>query len=133
MNITNRIRRSIRARADNVYRPADFLSFGSEASVKRALKELVNAGVLVRLGMGVYAKAKISVLSGKPIPIYPLEVLVPQALDKLGVRLQESLQAARYNSGRSTQVPTGIVMNIGRQRITRKIGFNDQFVQYERT
>ena len=131
MNITDRIRRSIRSRADLVFRPIDFLPFGSEASVKRALKELTAIGVLVRLGVGIYAKAKPSVISGKPIPIQPLEVLGPQALTKLGVRLTESFQTAEYNSGRSTQVPAGIVVNIGKQRISRKIGFNGKFIKYE--
>lgn len=131
MNITDRIRRSIRSRADLVFRPADFLPFGSEASVKRALKELMDIGVLVRLGVGIYAKAKPSVISGKPIPIQPLEVLGPQALTKLGIRLKESFQTAEYNSGRSTQVPTGIVVNIGKQRVSRKIGFNGKFLKYE--
>lgn len=131
MNITDRIRRSIRSRADLVFRPADFLPFGSEASVKRALKELMDIGVLVRLGVGIYAKAKPSVISGKPIPIQPLEILGPQALTKLGIRLKESFQTAEYNSGRSTQVPTGIVVNIGKQRVSRKIGFNGKFLKYE--
>jgi hypothetical protein len=63
LNITDRIRRSVRGRTDLVFRPADFLAFGSEASVKRALKELTN---------------------------------------------------------------------IGKQRISRKIGFNGKFLQYER-
>lgn len=132
MNITDRIRRSVRGRTDLVFRPADFLAFGSEASVKRALKELTNIGVLVRLGVGIYAKAKPSVISGKPIPVQPLEVLGPQALTKLGVRPSQSLQTAAYNSGRTAQVPTGVVVNIGKQRISRKIGFNGKFLQYER-
>ena len=131
MNITNRIRRSIRSRSDLVFRPTDFQPFGSEASVKRALKELTDIGLLVRLGVGIYAKAKPSVISGKPIPIQPLEVLGPQALTKLGVRLKESFQTAEYNAGRSTQVPTGIVVNIGKQRISRKIGFDGKFIKYE--
>ena len=132
MNITDRIRRSVRGRSDLVFRPVDFLAFGSEASVKRALKELTSIGVLVRLGMGIYAKAKPSVISGKPIPVQPLEVLGPQALTKLGVRLGQSLQTEAYNSGRTAQVPPGLVVNIGKQRISRKIGFNGKFLQYER-
>jgi hypothetical protein len=132
MNITDRIRRSVRGRTDLVFRPADFLAFGSEASVKRALKELTNIGILVRLGVGIYAKAKPSVISGKPIPAQPLEILGPQALAKLGIRPRQSLQTAEYNAGRTTQVPTGIVVNVGKQRISRKIGFNGKFLQYER-
>lgn len=133
MNITDRIRRSVRGRTDLVFRPADFLAFGSGASVKRALKELTSAGVLVRLGVGIYAKAKPSVISGKPIPVQPLEVLGPQVLIKLGVYPRQSLQTAEYNAGRTTQVPTGFIVNVGKQRISRKIGFNGKFLQYERT
>ena len=133
MNITDRIRRSVRGRTDLVFCPADFLAFGSEASLKRALKELTSAGVLVRLGVGIYAKAKPSVISGKPIPVQPLEVLGPQVLIKLGVYPRQSLQTAEYNAGRTTQVPTGFIVNVGKQRISRKIGFNGKFLQYERT
>ncbi len=115
-----------------MFRPADSLAFGSEASLKRALRALTSIGVMVRLGVGIYANAKPSVISGKPIPVQPLEILGPQALAKLGVRLSQTLQTAAYNSGLTAQVPTGVVVNIGKQRISRKIGFNGKFLQYER-
>ena len=133
MKITDRIRRSVQGRSETVFRTADFMAFGSEASVKRALKELTSAGVLLRLGAGIYAKAKPSVITGNPIPAQPLEVLGPLALAKLGVQAYPSRQTAAYNAGQTTQVPTGIVINIGKQRISRKIGFNGKFLQYERT
>ncbi len=86
----------------------------------------------MRIGHGVYAKAKPSVLSGKPIPVEPLEVLIPIALHKLGVEAQEPRRSRDYNAGRTTQVPTGLVVNVGSRRITRKLGFNGKFVEYER-
>ena len=132
MKIADRIKRSVQRRSDLVLRPSDFQVFGSEASVKRGLKELVDQGLLVRLGVGLYAKAKRSVLSGQPIPARPLEVLAPIALTRLGVELLEPSRSRDYNIGRTTQVPTGIVVNTGRRRITRKIGFNGKFVAYER-
>lgn len=131
MNISDRIKRSVQRRSDLVLRPADFQLFGSEASVKRALRALVDQGVLVRLGVGLYVKAKRSVLSGQPIPVRPLEVLGPMALSRLGVEVQESSRTRAYNTGRTTQIPTGVVVNTGRRRITRKIGFNGKFVEYE--
>ena len=97
----------------------------------RALRELVLDGTLVRLGLGVYAKAKPSVLTGKPIPVRPLEVLAPEALNKLGVTVMASRLTEAYNAGRSTQVPAGIVFNVGRRRIARKLGFNGKAIQYE--
>lgn len=116
----------------DVFLRADFDAFGSQAQVGRALAELQKNGSLIRLGVGVYAKAKPSVLSGKPIPIKPLEVLAPEALKKLGIVVMESRQTREYNAGESRQVPTGIVLNIGKKRFQRKLGFNGKLVQYER-
>lgn len=132
MNITDRIRRSVSNRNTDVFLRADFEAFGSKSQVSRALAELQAKGMLVKLGVGVYAKAKPSVLSGKPIPVKPLEVLVPEALKKLGVHVGESRQTREYNAGTSTQVPTGVVFSIGKQRVQRKLGFNGKLVRYER-
>lgn len=132
MNIADRIKRSVSNRKADVFVRTDFESFGSAAQVGRALSGLTADGTLVKLGVGVYARAKASVLSGKPIPVKPLEVLAPQALQKFGVTLQEARLTSAYNSGRSTQVPAGVVLNTGKRRISRKLGFNGKFVQYER-
>jgi hypothetical protein len=133
MNVTDRIQRSVSNRKSaDVFLRADFDGFGSAAQVGRALNELTARGALVKLGVGVYARAKPSVLSGKPIPARPLEVLAPQALRRLGVALDETRLAAAYNSGQSTQIPAGVVLNTGKRRITRKLGFNGKLVHYER-
>lgn len=132
MTISAQINRSVQRRNDLVFRPSDFQAFGSEASIKRALKALTAKGALVRLGIGLYAKAKRSLLSGDPIPAKPIEILGPIALKKLGVVIRESQQAREYNSGRTTQVPAGLIVNTGNRRITRKIGFNGRFLDYER-
>ena len=133
MSILNRIRRSVSNRKSDVFLRADFKAFGSQSQVGRALNQLQSQGTLVKLGVGVYAKAKPSVLSGKPIPIKPLEVLAPKVLKMFGVQVGESRQTREYNAGRSAQVPTGVVFSIGQRRIRRKLGFNGQHVRYERT
>ena len=132
MNITERIKRSVSNKADVVFLRSDFSAFGGGTQVNRALAELQSRGALVKLGVGVYAKAKPSVLSGRPIPLEPLEVLAPKALKKLGVKVEASRQTKAYNSGKTTQVPVGVVLNTGRRRIGRKLGFNGNVVQYER-
>lgn len=133
MNITDRLRRSIANRGEGVFVRGEFSRFGSTAQVGRALARLTREGVLVRLGVGVYAKAKPSVLTGQPIPTRPLEVLAPEILSKLGVAVMPSRRAQDYNTGRTTQLPSGIVLNTGRRRISRKLSFNGKTVQYERT
>ncbi|EER62191.1 conserved hypothetical protein [Acidovorax delafieldii 2AN] len=144
MNTLNSIRRSVANHSDDVFLRGEFNQFGSVAQVGRALRTLMMDGTLVRLrlglGLGVYAnanananaKAKPSVPTGKPIPVRPLEVLAPQALNKLGVTVMPSRLTQEYNAGRSAQVPASIVFNVGRRRIARKLGFNGKAIQYER-
>ena len=132
MNITNRILRSVSNRSGDVFLRTDFETFGSPAQISRALKELQSNGRLIKLGMGVYAKAMPSMLSGRSIPVKPLEVLAPQALRKLGVTVDASRLTKAYNSGQSTQIPAGVVINTGKRRIVRQLGFNGIQVQYER-
>lgn len=102
MIIEERIGRSIAKRKDDVFLREDFVKFGSEAQVSRALRRLVLDGVLVKLGVGVYARAKKSVLSGKAIPVKPVEVLAPLALRKIGVKIYPSQMTQEYNSGATT-------------------------------
>jgi hypothetical protein len=132
MNISERIKRSVANRKDGVILRSELKRFGSTDQVGLALRALVATGTLVRLGSGVYAKAKPSVLTGKPIPIRPLEVLGPQALTKLGVKFEQGRITKAYNSGSSTQIPTGVVLNTGDRRVTRKLGFNGKYIEYER-
>jgi len=132
VNIIERIKRSVVNRDDGVFLRGEFERFGSPAQVGRALTQLTREGALVRLGVGVYAKAKPSVLTGKPIPARPLEVLAPEVLKKLGITVMPSRLTQDYNAGRSTQLPSGIVLNTGKRRIARKLSFNGKAVQYER-
>ncbi len=52
-----RLLRSIAARSGEVVLRRDLAPFGSPAQVSRALNQLVAEGKLVRIGLGVYAKA----------------------------------------------------------------------------
>lgn len=131
MDIESRIRRAVALRKDDVFIRADFVRFGSAAQVSRSLRELIASGQLVRLGLGIYAKAKPSVLSGKPIPVRPVDVLVPLALKKLGVLVRPAKAVLAYNEGATTQIPAGMVVNTGSRRISRKLGFGNRFVAYE--
>ena len=131
MILFERMKRAIALRKDDVFLRAEFADMASVAQVSRALRRLIEDGIIVKLGVGVYAKAKKSVLSGNPIPVRPLEVLAPLALEKMGVELCVSQNVAEYNAGRTTQIPAGNVINTGERRITRKLVFGQQRVTYE--
>ncbi|WP_248805525.1 S-adenosylhomocysteine hydrolase [Pseudomonas sp. MWU13-2100] len=131
MLIEDRLKRSIALRKDEVFLRSEFSDFGSPAQLSRALRHLISNGVLVKLGVGVFAKAKPSVLTGKPIPIRPLEVLAPLVLQKLGVKTQAGRAVREYNAGDTLQLPAGIVLDTGSRRINRKLGFGGRYVTYE--
>lgn len=131
MIIEQRLKRAISQRKDEVFVRSEFSGFGSPAQVSRALRHFVNTGTLVKLGVGVYAKAKTSVLTGKAIPVKPVDLLAPVALQKLGVSVRASMRTEAYNSGETTQIPAGTVLNTGGRRISRKLGFGERYVQYE--
>lgn len=131
MVLEDRLRIAIAKRASDVFLRTDFARLGSEAQLGRALRKLVEGGVIVRLGVGVYARAKRSVLSGAPIPVQPVEILAEEALVRMGVKVYPSKEVERYNAGETTQLPADTVINTGDRRIVRKLGFGKKTVQYE--
>ena len=131
MPLKDRIKRSITQRGDEVFLRTEFAKFGSPAQISRVLRELVATGRLVKLGVGIYAKAKPSILTGEAIPIRPVDVLAPVALQKLGITINQSRLGGAYNAGQTTQVPAGMVINTGKRRISRRIGFGERVVTYE--
>lgn len=131
VNIADRIKRSVSQSQAKVFIRKDFENFGSSAQVTRAVQKLVQQQKLVRIGQGVYARAKPSVLSGKPIPERPLEELAPEALKKLGYVVRPSKAVRDYNAGLTTQIPAGVVLNTGSNRVTRKLEFGAQKIRYE--
>ncbi len=108
----------------------DFLDLGGYDQVGRALKHLADNGKLVRIGYGLYSKARISSLTGETIPTASLPTLAKEALERLGVKIMPSQAELAYNEGRSTQIPTGRLITV-KSRVNRKISFKDTTIKYE--
>ena len=87
-------------------------------------------GVLVQVGYGLYARAKPSVLSGKPIPVTPLIDIGYQALRRLGSSPQPSRAALDYIERRTTQVLAGDRIAVPGVRVKRKIAFGPRVIEY---
>jgi len=131
LNIQDRMIRSISNRTGEVFLRADFEDMGSQSQVSRGLSNLIKAGRIVRIGYGVFAKAKQSSISGKPVPRQPLEFLTQEALKKLGVIPELGKAQADYAKGDTTQIPMQAVFNTGRRRISRKISVGNRTASYE--
>ncbi len=109
----------------------DFEDLGGYDQVGRALRILAAKGQIVKIGYGLYAKTTISILNGKIVPANSLPKLAKEALMRLGVEIAPSSFELAYNSGRSTQVPTGRMIAV-KGRVSRKIGYLGNYVNYER-
>lgn len=108
----------------------DFEDLGGYDQIGRILRQLAASGKLIRIGYGLYAKAKRSTLTGDIVPVAPLPTLAKEALERLGVEIAPSRLEQDYNAGKTTQVPTGRMIAV-KGRISRKIGYNGSYVSYE--
>ncbi len=108
----------------------DFAGFATYDVIGRELRKLVKEGVLVQVGYGLYARAKQSVLSGKPIPSAPLIAIGYQALRRLGYSPQPGPAALAYIQGRTMQVPAGDCIAVPGARVKRRIAFGPRVIEY---
>lgn len=109
----------------------DFEDIGGYDQIGRVLKGLVRKGRLLNIGYGAYARAKKSRLTDAIVPEEPLPNLAKELMKKLGVKTAPSRAEVAYNSGRSTQVPTGRVVGV-KKRVARRIGYKGKTVSFEK-
>lgn len=129
--IGERIGQKVGRSRRNVFLRTDFTDLGSYDAVGRALRRMVDKGELVQIGYGLYAKAERSPFTGKPAPLVGIRRLATEALTRLGATVAQSGGEKAYNTGRSTQVPTGRTIAV-RDRVRRRIGYDGNYVVFER-
>ena len=114
--------RMARRTSDDVFLPREFTDLSGEDQVLRALRTLVREGRLIRLGYGVYARARRSQLSGRTMvdSANGFSSAALQALTKLGVPWEASDSVKAYNEGRSTQIPVNPAVKV-KSRFKRRL------------
>lgn len=97
------------------------------------MRRLVKDRKLVRLGKGVYAKARTSSLSGRPVLANPEGFLsvAQEALERLGVEWEPSQAQRDFAAGRSEQIPVNSVVKV-KGRFSRKLRFGGNELVIER-
>jgi hypothetical protein len=129
--ISEAIEKKVRRSKRNVFLRKDFAGLGSYDAIGRALKQKTEDGKLVQIGYGLYAKAQVSPFTGKPAPVVGIKRLATEALERLGKEVSVSSFEDAYNSGRSTQVPTGRMIAV-KDRVRRRIGYDGNYVIFQR-
>ena len=130
ISLERKIRKRIARKSANVLLRDDFKDLGGYDQVGRALKHLADKGEVIRIGYGLYAKAKTSSITGETVPVATLPKLGKEALRRLNVETVSTRAEIAYQEGRSTQVPTGRMIAV-KGRISRKIGYKEAFITYE--
>ena len=112
----------IRRSRKNVFLRSDFVRLGGYDQVGRALKSLAADGVVIKIGYGLYAKARSNRITGMPMLAATggFNEVFQDALKRLRVKWQPSEAFKAYQSG-STQIPAnaGVIIS---SRFSRKIG-----------
>jgi hypothetical protein len=122
-NLKDRIARYILHQRSSIFFREDFNDFGSYAQIGKVLRVLVSDGKLIRIGHGIYVRTIRSSIDGRMIPDGGMREITEEVLARLGVRTTPTDYEIAYNSGKSTQVPTGRVVGV-LSRVRRRIQYN---------
>lgn len=108
-----RIREKIRKSRRTVFLRADFVALGGYDQVGRALGQLETQGRLIRIGQGLYAKARPNRITGSPMLAAPggFDQVAKEALNRLGVQWESASAEKAYQAG-STQIPARVVVKV---------------------
>ncbi len=111
----------------NVFTRKDFATLSDYDQIGRALLGLTKRGKLIRLGYGLYTKARTNRITGLPMIAAEggFDQVAKESLSLLGVKWQSSIAEQRYNAGLTTQIPVNTQVLIN-DRFNRTIG-TDQF------
>lgn len=116
----------------NAFILSDFRDLSDKNQISRVLRKLVKREFLVKLGQGIYAKTKLSPVGNKRILGTSFPDIAKEALEKLKIKTFPSQAEFDYNSGKSTQVPTGLRIAVNK-RVFRKISYNGRQISYEQS
>ena len=90
-----------------VFMRADFKDIAGYDQVGRVLRDLVKDGELLKVGYGVYTKARKNPVTGRLMPACPRgsDAVILEALERLNVDYSLGRSSTQYLSGESTQIP----------------------------
>jgi len=131
--VKDRVIAKIKRSSSSVFLRKEFDRLGDYRQVSRAINEVAASGMLVKVGFGLYAKARPSTISGKPVPTAPLLNIGLEAMQKIGVKADVGKDAVALREGRSTQIPMLPIINIGKARVSRRIAVGSRQVVYEKS
>ncbi|MHB2054109.1 DUF6088 family protein [Pantoea dispersa] len=110
MTIKARMQSRLKRSKRYVFTRDDFNDLAGYDQIGRVLRELVNEGQLLKVGYGVYTKARKNAITGKVMPAAPggSAAVVIETLERLKVDYRLVGASDAYNSGKTTQIPASM-------------------------
>tara|TARA_R110002167_G_scaffold38470_4_gene119838 strand:+ start:4346 stop:4747 length:402 start_codon:yes stop_codon:yes gene_type:complete len=130
MTIQSKVQTRVKRSKASVFLRADFKDIADYDQVGRALRKLVREGLLIKIGYGLYTRARLNRITGNIMPDNPsgADGVVIEAMEKLGVEYQFDELSQMNFSGDSTQIPAKVKIVPKSTRFTRKIAIGTQLV-----
>jgi len=121
LTLKSKVAKKISRSNREVFLRSDFEKLAGYDQIGRALLQLSSDGVLVKVGYGLYAKARPNRITGKPMLAAKggFTQVAEEALFRLGVKWKPSKAVLDYQSG-STQIPANAEVIIF-ERFNRRI------------
>ena len=122
VTLKSKIKSKISRSRREVFLRSDFKKLAGYDQIGRALRELTSEGILLKIGYGLYAKARLNRLTGKPMLSANggFAQVAKEAVSRLGVNWKPSESETAYAAG-STQIPSNAEVIVF-DRFSRKIG-----------
>lgn len=130
MTIQSRIQTRVKRSKRSVFLRSDFKDIADYDQVGRGLRNLVRDGLLMKIGYGLYVRARVNRVTGKLMPdnAAGADGVVIEAMVKLGVDYQFDDLSNLNISGESTQIPAKVKITPKNARFARKIAVGTQLV-----
>jgi len=134
MTIQDRIQTRVKRSKRSVFLRSDFADIADYDQVGRGLRLLVRDGVLLKIGYGLYVRARVNRITGQLMADNPAgnDGVIIEAMERLGVDYQFDALSLKSLSGQSTQIPANVKITPKNARFTRKIAVGNQRVNEAR-
>ena len=134
MNIKNKIQIKVKRSKRSVFLRSDFKDIAGYEQVGRTLRLMVASGELIKIGYGLYVRARLNRISQKPMPDNPggADGVLIEAMDRLGKDYKFDDLSISNMQGVSTQIPAKINVTPTSSLFTRKIEIGTQGINVAR-
>ncbi|NQY37798.1 MAG: S-adenosylhomocysteine hydrolase [Alteromonadaceae bacterium] len=127
MTIKSRIQTRIKRAKRSVFLRSDFKYIAGYDQIGRVLRNIVSDGELIKIGYGLYVRARVNRFTGNIMPDNPAgaDGVLLEAIERLGANYQLDKLSQLYLQGKSTQIPAQVQIKTSK-RFTRKIAIGTQ-------